>query len=97
MNDVISDIYDGKFDKDLDRLVVAINHRRECLTSDKLMEFSIGDKVRFNHSTRPKYLIGEHATVVQKLRKKVKVKLDHPSGRFGSGPITCPLSLIDAV
>jgi hypothetical protein len=61
-----------------------------------LIEISVGDKIVFK-DIRPKYMIGETATVIGKRRTKLEVKLDSPVGRFGESTVVVPASCVEKV
>lgn len=94
---MINDIKTGKYDDQLDMIVQAVKARKDALLP-QIWEFSIGDAVRFNNSTRPKYLQGKTAKVVKVNRSKIVVKIDdmEPFAKY-AGNVTVPLSLVEKV
>lgn len=96
-NKVILPIMQGEYDDYLDNFVQACQNRKKDL-APKIYEFNIGDVVRFNTSTRPKYLQGKTAKVVKVNRSKIVVKIDgmDPYAKY-SGDVTVPLALIEKV
>ena len=90
----------GWMDAELDKLSDAVSARRKLLKArdnlDKFYELGVGDTVRFNVHTRPTYLIGLTAKVVDKKTKKVVVELAQSIGRF-SGRINTHVSLLEKV
>lgn len=95
--DVALAILDGKMDDSLDALTGAIRERRKQADNLKGLFLKAGDRVRFNNTVRPKYMAGVMATVVRVNKTRAVVKLDDPTGRFGTGNTTAPFSLIDKV
>ena len=85
----------GFYDDRLKDLSAAINERMSIRRS--FVEFSVGDRVVLNDSCGTKYLRGHTATVVETLRKNVKITLDVPTGRFSTPgmKIRVPTSIID--
>lgn len=96
-NKVILPIMQGEYDDYLDNFVQACQNRKKDM-APKIYEFNIGDVVRFNTSTRPKYLQGKTAKVVKVNRSKIVVKIDgmDPYAKY-SGDVTVPLALIEKV
>lgn len=85
----------GFYDENLKDLSAAINERMSIRRS--FVDFSVGDRVVLNDSCGTKYLRGCTATVVETLRKNVKITLDVPTGRFSTPgtKIRVPTSIID--
>lgn len=92
---MIDDIKQGKYDKQLDMIVQAAKARKEAL-QPQIWEFSIGDIVRLNEQTRPKYLQGKTAKVVKVNRSKIVIDIDGQEfpDKY-SGHVTVPLALVD--
>ena len=93
-------ILDGDTDSFLGAISAAIKERKESLNNRKILFINIGDTVRFNKSTRPKYLQGLEATVVKVNQKSVVVKIKDADGRarrYGYGEFRTPISLVDKV
>ncbi len=69
----------------------AIHARRELLhtinSAKALAMLNVGDRVRFNHDTRPQYLRGAEGIVVALDPRTATVRLQQPVGRFSSGQI----------
>lgn len=62
----------------------------------EFVEFVPGDRVTFNGSTRPKYLVGTPATIKKVNRTRVAIRLDADTGRFSSSQdIYVPMALLD--
>ena len=97
---IASDIISGVYDSELDSIQHAVPERRELaqaeMAANNLIEISIGDKIVFK-DIRPKYMIGEIATVTGKRRTKLEVKLDSPVGRFGESTVVVPASCVEKV
>lgn len=98
---IIQAVLAGDVDDDLDGISGAINDRRRSLraTQSRLVFHTLkpGDKVRLVN-LRPKYLVGEIATVVRKNQTRVVVTLDNPtlSGRF-RGEVTAAANMLEKV
>ena len=57
---------------------------------------SVGDRVRFNHRTRPQYLRGVEGVVIELDSRTATVCVHQSIGRFGSGQIRrCPPLLLE--
>jgi len=83
----------------LEELADVIRERRSQLSRRSFFEFKVGDRVRFNHTVKPYYLIGVTGTITSKKQTKLVFTPD-PSqmlGRFRGGPITTPPSLLERV
>jgi len=95
MNAIIGNIVAGNHDAHLDAISNAIALRRSQLSEQKKSSLCVGDIVRFNNKTKPRYMIGHKAKVTKINQKRVQVTmLNGGVGRFGSTIIT-PLSIID--
>jgi hypothetical protein len=93
--EVAKGIIVGDYDDYLDQIGNSIKTRRDAL-APKIWDFSVGDRVRFNNKTGPKYLIGAVGTVTQVNRVKVVVDLDERRRRFFKN-ISVPLLMIEKV
>jgi len=91
--DINTAIITGEFDNELDRISQSIKTRKEMLDAVLKNSLKVGDKVKFNDTTKPTYMRGMVATVTQIRRERVRVKLDKPTGRFQSEIVT-PVSLL---
>lgn len=76
-------VMSGDVDEELDVLTEAIKERKQQIVANFRLTLSVGDRVRFNDLTRPKYLQGVEATLIEKLQKNIVVLLDEPVGKFG--------------
>lgn len=96
-NDFVVPVLTGQMDEYLDGMLNTIQLRKKDM-APKIWEFSIGDTVKMNEHTRPKYLQGKTAKVVKVNRSKIVVKIDdmEPFSKY-SGNVTVPLSLVDKV
>jgi hypothetical protein len=92
---MIDDIKQGKYDNDLDTIAKAVQARKQALLP-QIWEFSVGDLVRLNEQTRPKYLQGKTAKVVKVNRSKIVIDIDGQEfpDKY-SGHVTVPLALVD--
>ena len=88
-------IAEGDFDENLDSLSNVVRGRKQDVRDQRnraaFLTIQVGDRVRFNESTRPKRAIGQTGTVTQKLQKKIEVKID--DGAY----VTTPMGLIDVI
>ena len=94
--DINTAIITGEFDNELDRISQSIKTRKEMLDAVLKNSLKVGDKVRFNKSTKPVYMRGMLATVTQIRRERVSEKRDNPTGRFQSEIVT-PVSVLEKV
>lgn len=86
-------ILTGKLDSELDLITRSIKTRKEMLDTVLKNSLKVGDKVKFNDTTKPTYMRGMVATVTEIRRERVSVKLEKPTGRFQSEIVT-PVSLL---
>ena len=96
---LLDQIAAGELDPHLTAIADAIHARRELLhtiTSAKaLAMLNVGDRVRFNHHTRPQYLRGVEGVIIELDRDSASVCVHRPVGRFRSGEIRrCPPLLL---
>ncbi len=96
-SDIIKEIISGGFDKEIESIFLALKERKRSLSQIMALSLNIGDRVKFNKETRPKYLQGLEVTIVDKKRTKLVIELDNPVGRFQGGRITTPASLLEKV
>lgn len=90
---LINDISKGTYDSDLETIAEYIRFRQKHL-APKAYEFRVGQRVWFNDKVRPTYMAGVAATITKINQKKVKVRLDDRTGRFGTGDLTCPTDFL---
>jgi len=95
-NTLLQDILTGKYDNDLCDIHAIVSTRMEKLRNPNTTGFKVGAQVFFNNKVNPQYLRGMGATIVKVNRKRVKVKLDRPVGRF-QGIINCPTNLLEVI
>ena len=98
IENVIDLILHGTLDDDLDNLTLAIRERKDTISRRSFYTINVGDKVNFI-SGRPKYLIGQTATVVAKKQKNLSIEFDDKQAvrKYGYGPVTCPPSMVEKV
>lgn len=94
-------IENGTFDKGLGRLAESVQVRRLALKTAKENilwdKLDIGSHVRLT-ARRPSYAYGLTGKVVEFGRTRVTVELDSgPTGRFKSGRVICPLSILELI
>ncbi|MHB8692168.1 MAG: hypothetical protein ACYDHH_13065 [Solirubrobacteraceae bacterium] len=97
---LLDQIASGELDAHLAAIADAVDARHallETVSSAKaLAMLNVGDRVRFNHHTRPQYLRGAEAIVVELDQRTATVRLQNPVGRFKGGEIRrCPPLLLD--
>ena len=97
---LLDQIAAGELDPHLTAIADAIHARAELLhtinSAKALAVLNVGDRVRFNHDTRPQYLRGAEGIVVALDPRTATVRLPQPVGRFSSGQIRrCPPLLLD--
>lgn len=93
--DFVVPLFTGEFDEYLDGMEQTIREYRKS-KAPKIWEFKVGDTVKFNDNTNPKYLRGQSATVKKINRTKIVVDLDCRQGRFFHN-VTVPLTLVEKV
>lgn len=96
LDDLTTDILNGKYDENLDRIIEVTRGRKDFLNRRMFFTLKPGDKVKFNRNTKPKYLQGKTATVVELNNDKVVVDLDYPVGKFNK-KVNAPAGLIERV
>jgi len=99
---LLDQIADGVLDLHLAALADAIHARQELLdtvnSAKALAMLNVGDRVRFNHHTRPQYLRGIEGVVIELGRDSATVCVHGPVGRFRSGTVReCPPLLLERV
>jgi hypothetical protein len=97
---LLDQIAAGELDPHLTAIADAIHARRELLrtinSAKALAMLNVGDRVRFNHDTRPQYLRGAEGIVDALDPRTATVRLQQPVGRLSSGQIRrCPPLLLD--
>jgi hypothetical protein len=97
---LLDQIAAGALDPHLTAIADAIHARHELLetinSAKALAMLNIGDRVRFNHHTRPQYLRGVEGVVIELDQHTATVCIHQPVGRFHSGEIRqCPPLLLD--
>ena len=96
---LLESIASGELDLHLPAIARAIDARLHLLNTmesiDALAELVVGDHVRINHHTRPRYLQGLHATVVDVDAQTATISLQRPIGRFTSGTVRCPSLVLE--
>lgn len=97
---LLDQIAAGELDPHLTAIADAIHARQELLetvnSAKALAMLNVGDRVRFNHRTRPQYLRGVEGVVIELDQRTATVCIHQPIGRFGSGQIRqCPPLLLD--
>lgn len=81
---VIDVIRRGNFDSDLDKISEVIRERRKRVEQRKLHTLEEGQTVWITEQTRPTYLIGLEAEIIEINRARAVIKLKKGSvGRFG--------------
>lgn len=94
-NEIMLSIMTGEQDEWLDNITAVVHNRKRDM-APKIWEYRVGERVRFNDSTKPKYLRGVEATVRDINRTRIVVDLDQRVERFFKN-ITVPLTLVDKV
>jgi hypothetical protein len=97
---LLDQIAAGELDPHLTAIADAIHARQELLetinSAKALAMLNVGDRVRFNHHTRPQYLRGVEGVVIELGQHTATVCVHGPVGRFRSGTIReCPPLLLD--
>ena len=86
--EITNAIFSGKLDSDLSFIQSAIANRNRSLDSNKLFSLRVGDTVKYNNKTYPKYMVNATGKVREVRRTRVVVDLDFPRRRFNRGVIT---------
>jgi hypothetical protein len=97
---LLDQIAAGELDPHLTAIADAIHARQDLLetvnSAKALAMLNVGDRVRFNHHTRPQYLRGVEGVVIELDQHTATVCVHQPLGRFRSGEIRrCPPLLLD--
>ena len=97
---LLDQIAAGALDAHLTAIADAIDARRQLLetinSAKALAMLNVGDRVRFNHHTRPQYLRGVEGVIVELDQHTASVCVHRPIGRFRNGEIRqCPPLLLD--
>jgi hypothetical protein len=99
---LLDQIAAGELDAHLHSIADAIHARIDLLetinSAKALAMLNVGDRVRFNHHTRPQYLQGVEGVVIELDQRSATVCVHGPIGRFRSGEIRrCPPLLLERV
>ena len=97
---LLDQIAAGELDAHLTAIADAIHARLDLLetinSAKALAMLNVGDRVRFNHRTRPQYLRGVEGVVIELDQHTATVCVHGPVGRFRSGEIRqCPPLLLE--
>ena len=97
---LLDQIAAGALDPHLTAIADAIHARLDLLetinSAKALAMLNVGDRVRFNHRTRPQYLRGVEGVVIELDQHTATVCVHGPVGRFRSGEIRqCPPLLLE--
>ncbi|MDQ6745720.1 MAG: nitrile hydratase subunit beta [Actinomycetota bacterium] len=97
---LLDQIAQGELDAHLTAIADAASARQELLETvscaKALAMLNVGDRVRFNHHTRPQYLRGVEGVVIELDHHTATVCIHQPRGRFRTGEIRrCPPLLLD--
>lgn len=97
---LLDQIADGALDRHLVAIADAIHARLDLLetisSAKALATLNVGDRVRFNHHTRPQYLRGVKGVVIELDQHTATICVHQPIGRFHSGEVRrCPPLLLD--
>ncbi|HEY5343637.1 MAG TPA: hypothetical protein VIJ66_08265 [Solirubrobacteraceae bacterium] len=97
---LLDQIADGMLDPHLTAISDAIDARLELLdtvnSAKALAMLNVGDRVRFNHHTRPQYLRGVEGVVIELGQHTATVCVHGPVGRFRTGTVReCPPLLLE--
>lgn len=97
---LLDQIAAGELDPHLTAIADAAHARHELLetvnSAKALAMLNVGDRVRFNHHTRPQYLRGIEGVVIELDQRSATVCVHQATGRFRSGAIhRCPPLLLD--
>lgn len=95
---VIASIRSGQYDDELDAICEVANARRRFAQVSGVQSLAyVGARVKFVRG-RPRYLIGELATVVKVMQTWIEVKLDQDCGKFSAkSTIRTPMSIVEVV
>ncbi len=97
---LLDQIAAGALDAHLHAIADAVGARIDLLetvnSAKALAMLNVGDRVRFNHHTRPQYLRGVEGVITELGRDSASVCVHGPIGRFRSGQIrNCPPLLLE--
>jgi hypothetical protein len=97
---LLDQIADGELDPHLTAIADAIHARLDLLdtvnSAKALAMLNVGDRVRFNHHTRPQYLRGVEGVVIELGQHTATVCVHGPVGRFRTGTVReCPPLLLE--
>lgn len=98
--DIVSAIINGEVDNGRSAIAEALKSRARALDALKHSELEAKDRVVFNRSARPKYMLGVGAEVVDKNQTTVILNIDrNPRARQRSGQknVRCPVGYVDKV
>lgn len=90
---VIKFILDTETESDIDAIRNAIQARKQRDAIALRCSLKVGDVVWFNEKTKPRYMVGQKATVKKINRERVVVDLVQRTARFSTN-VNVPLSLL---
>lgn len=89
----------GELDDHLSALADAVRARHHLVhtvrSASALARLCVGDHVRINHTISPRYLHGQHGTIIDVDDERATVSLHRPVGRFHGGEVRCPPLTLD--
>lgn len=97
---LVDSILDGVADDNIETLSAAIKKRRKIQNSRKILFIAPGDTVRFNGTTRPKYLQGIKAKVVRNNKTTITVFVPEDAWgtrKYRGTEVRVPAGLVDKV
>ena len=94
-DDIVTPILKGECDEFL-KSIIDTAQLRQTQLKPKIYEFSVGQRVKFSNTVRPKYLVGAMGTVQKINRTKIVVDLDERHERFYRN-ISTPLAMVEMV
>jgi hypothetical protein len=97
---LLDQIAAGALDPHLTAIADAVHARLDLLdtvnSAKALAMLCVGDRVRFNHHTRPQYLRGVEGVIIELDHHTATVCVHGPIGRFNTGEVRrCPPLLLE--
>ncbi len=95
---ILNEISNGEFDSMLDTIITSAQHRKKAVAINNVGLLSQGDEIKIR-DCRPKYLVGQRATVVTVRGDKVEVRMGYMPGRprFSEAVIAVPATMIERI
>jgi len=91
----------GVLDDHLERIASIVKIRRDMIAGVSELvarsRFQQGDRVRFIHSAKPRYLAGHSGVITRMELERCVVQLDDPVGRYTDGVVKARATQLEPI